>query len=84
MLYLVAESGRTYNYTVGIDRKDIILLCYPMNTSVDPISYIWRVSHNDFFMNNPIMFSNFARIDSTFVCDLTTLIVRGMLHSTVT
>ena len=80
---LVAEEGRTYSYARGIDRTDILLLCAPMNNSIDPISYRWRVGVR-LTKNNPILVSSLSSSSLNYVCEVLStdilsisLIVRG-------
>ena len=80
---LVAEEGRTYSYTRGIDRTDILLLCAPMNNSINPINYRWRVGVR-LTKNNPILVSSLSSSSLNYVCEVLStdilsisLIVRG-------
>ena len=82
---LVAEEGLTYNYAIGIDRTDILLLCVPMNNSIDLMNYRWRVG-SVVTINNPILVSSLPSSSLNFVCEvfdtdilIISLIVRGML-----
>ena len=49
--YLVAVSGSTYTYIVGIDREDVLLLCDPMDSSVVLSTISWTVLGGNSFVN---------------------------------
>ena len=51
-LFLVASDATTYQYMVGLDREDTLLLCDPRNSSYALDSLSWRVMNSIF--NNPV------------------------------
>ena len=56
---LVAVSGTTYNYTVGIDRVDASLLCDPNDDSIYLGSLMWRIVDGG-TLTNPINMSKWS------------------------
>ena len=57
--YLVAASDVTYSYTVGIDNRDIQLLCDPQNSNYKLSSLRWRLEDETTF-TNPINISDLS------------------------
>ena len=57
--YLVAVSGSTYNYTVGIDRVDASLLCSLGDDSIFLGSLMWGIE-NGGTLRNPINISEWS------------------------
>ena len=53
---LVASEGILYQYIVGIDREDVLLLCDPMDSMYNLSSLSWHVN-GDTFSNPFIIFS---------------------------
>ena len=51
ILYLVAVSGSTYTYIVGVDSEDILLLCDPMDSSVVLSVLRWVVQNGPTYFN---------------------------------
>ena len=50
-LSLVASEDVLYQYIVGIDREDVVLLCDPMDSMYDLNSLSWHVNGDTF--SNP-------------------------------
>ena len=57
--HLVAVSGSTYSYTVGIDRVDVSLLCDPNDDSIYLGSLMWGIVDGG-TLTNPINMSEWS------------------------
>ena len=66
ILFLVAASGTSYTYIVGVDRADVLLLCDPV-VSGSLSMLIWSLQGGMNF-NNPINLNS----ESRYLPDVTT------------
>ena len=57
--FLVAVSGSTYSYTVGIDRVDASLLCNPDDDNIFLSNLMWSIE-NGGMLRNPINMSEWS------------------------
>ena len=58
-VFLVAVSGSTYSYTVGIDRVDASLLCNPDDDGIFLGNLMWSIE-NGGMLRNPINMSEWS------------------------
>ena len=52
IVLIVIISGDIYNYTMGVDRNDIQLLCDPMDTSIQLRNVFWIIDGKEY--PNPV------------------------------
>ena len=77
---LVAVSGSTYSYAVGIDRVDALLLCNPDDDSIPITSLMWGIESGGTW-RNPFSISEWSSTSPQQVNQLNCQVVGSVFIS---